>query len=137
VRHDDRRLRQRAERLKRTKVEEDLQTGCWLWLGALTSTGYGTVNVIVDGKRSNTTAHRLFHVAYTGDIPHGETVHHKCGSRACVNPDHLEAISQRENMAEMFERQALHATIDHAERTMEGMEDALRDAFSQDHEGEQ
>lgn len=132
--HADPRLRQRADRLKRTKVDMDA-SGCWLWLGATQKFGYGTVNVMAGTRRSNTTAHRLFYVAFVGDIPQGETVHHKCGTRACVNPDHLQAISQRENAAEMFERKALNASIEHAERTIEDMADAITDAFRQDHEG--
>lgn len=133
--HSDPRLRQRAERLKRTKVTED-PSGCWLWDGAKQAQGYGTTNIQTARGRSNTTAHRLFFVAYVADIPHGETIHHKCGTRACVNPDHLEAISQRENAAEMFERKALHASVEHAEKTMEDMAEALKDAYSQDREEE-
>ena len=134
--HAGPRLLQRAERLKRTKVTVDEAAGCWLWEGAKTAQGYGTVNVAVDGHRSNTTAHRFFYEVYVGPIPHGETVHHRCAVRLCVNPDHLEPISHRENTAEMFERRALNATIEHAEKTMEDMADALRDAYSQDHDHE-
>lgn len=132
--HSDPRLRQRAERLARTKVTRD-STGCWIWQGAKTKEGYGTIGIIVDGRRTNTSVHRLFYAAYVDDIPRGESVHHRCGTRACVNPEHLEPISQRENMAEMFERRALRASIEHAEETMAAMADAIRDAYSQDHEG--
>ncbi len=124
--HDDPRLRQRTERLKRTKVEMDPETGCWHWQGATQSGGYGTINIQTERGRSNTTAHRLFYVAFVGDIPQGETVHHKCGTRSCVNPAHLEAISQRENAAEMFERSALHARIEAAESYIDELHDQLR-----------
>lgn len=66
------------------------QAGCWIWQGATNkATGYGTL--------SNDYAHRLFFEATKGEIPAGMTIDHLCKVRNCVNPDHLEAVSQRVN----------------------------------------
>lgn len=70
---------------------------CWFWRGALKKNGYG--NVWYNG--SWTQAHRLAFILSKGQIPDGFDVDHVkavCSSRSCVNPDHLEAVSHKENM---------------------------------------
>lgn len=69
-------------------------SGCWLWLGA-TAHGYGEVKYLGSYER----AHRLAYEAFKGHIKPGNVVHHKCGVRSCVNPDHLKQCSQKENLS--------------------------------------
>jgi hypothetical protein len=45
----------------------------------------------------------MFELVY-GPIPDGAVVHHKCANRACARPEHLQAVSQVNNVAEMHER---------------------------------
>lgn len=68
-------------------------TGCWLWVGAHDGFGYGMLN------RRGTTyrAHRVAYEALRGPIPKGLQMDHLCRTPACVNPDHLEAVTAREN----------------------------------------
>lgn len=73
----------RADRLH-SKVEIDA-SGCWVWQGATTSTGYGVF--WLDGKQER--AHRAAWLLHRGSIPEGRHVLHTCDVRACVNPDHL------------------------------------------------
>lgn len=52
-----------------------------------------------------------------------EVVHHICANRACVNPEHLQLTSQRENMAEMMQRQYYLARITQLEAQIAEMRD--------------
>jgi hypothetical protein len=58
--------------------------------------GYGRVT---PGKaQKHTQAHRLGYEIYVGPIPEGMVLDHKCRTPACVNPAHLEPVTQIENM---------------------------------------
>jgi HNH endonuclease len=72
----------------RDKYLVDATTGCWLWQGAK-SDGYGSMTI----GQKRVKAHRYFWEKRHGTLPPDFDVHHaKCKSRACVNPDHLEAV---------------------------------------------
>lgn len=75
------------------KVDRSDPTGCWFWTGALTR-GYGSFNT--GGKRKY--AHRLAYEELVGPIPDGLQIDHLCRVPNCVNPEHLEPVTQRENL---------------------------------------
>jgi hypothetical protein len=71
-------------------------SGCWLWLGADDGRkGYGRVNPSKYGQRQ---AHRVMYEMYKGPIPSGLIIDHKCKTPSCVNPDHMEPVTNLENM---------------------------------------
>ena len=70
-----------------------LDDGCWVWLKATGPTGYG---VAWNGHRTMG-AHRLSYEIHVGPIPDGLHIDHLCCNPTCVNPDHLEPVTQQEN----------------------------------------
>jgi len=77
------------------KVErpDDPSDTCLLWTDALSDSGYGT---FCFGK-SRVRAHRWSYEYHVGAIPDGLVIDHLCRVRHCVNPDHLEVVTMKEN----------------------------------------
>ena len=74
---------------------------CWLWLGRLNHSGYGDFWVRINGTFRALKAHRVAYTLLVGRIPANMTLDHvgaRCGRRNCVNPSHLEVVSNRENV---------------------------------------
>lgn len=78
------------------KVDKRGPDDCWLWTGSADRDGYGRQRV---GNRPRL-AHRVSYALEHGDIPKGLLILHRCDTPACVNPAHLRAGTQQENMAE-------------------------------------
>lgn len=68
--------------------------GCWYWLACIATHGYG----LFCGPEKLVLAHRFSYESFVGKIPKKLVVHHKCRNRRCVNPGHLEAITNKENV---------------------------------------
>lgn len=74
--------------------------GCWLWQGKNYVGGrgghlkYGTISLAGKGWL----VHRAAYSVLKGPIPEGLTLDHLCRVTLCVNPDHLEPVTLRENI---------------------------------------
>ncbi len=75
------------------KVDRRGEDDCWPWMAARNSTGYGQ---FWDGARQ-WPAHRWIYVLLHGDIG-SLAIDHLCRTHECVNPRHLEAVTDRENI---------------------------------------
>ena len=67
---------------------------CWLWKAGKTIDNYGRFKLNGKTQRS----HRLSFEFHKGKIPDGLQIDHLCKNRLCCNPDHLEAVTCKENI---------------------------------------
>ena len=75
------------------KVDKNGPTGCWLWTASITRSGYGHFRI---GSKLHP-AHRVAYELSIGQIPEGLQLDHLCRVRRCVNPKHLEPVTNQEN----------------------------------------
>lgn len=71
---------------------------CWVWIGWRTSGGYGGFDLTEPEAGGHIPAHRFAYEQEVGPIPPGLELDHLCRNTACVRPDHLEAVTHRENV---------------------------------------
>lgn len=71
----------------------DKQKKCWLFLGYVAKNGYG--HFYSNGKTG--LAHRFSYELHKGKIPEKLVVDHLCKVRSCVNPEHMEIVTLKEN----------------------------------------
>lgn len=72
-------------------------TGCWLWTGFTSHAGYGLIKGPPPDLRI-LKAHRVSYEAFNGPITEGLVVDHVCNTKRCVNPEHLQLLTPRENI---------------------------------------
>jgi hypothetical protein len=89
-----------------------LPGGCWLWQGSKNKQGYG--QMWLAGRHMG--AHRAAYILFVGPIPEGLFIDHLCGVPACVNPRHLEPVTNRENLLRGPGPAGRHARQTHCKR---------------------
>ncbi len=76
-----------------SRVSPEPNSGCWLWTGSLNDDGYGQMSLNAKMRKSHDVVYRMM----KGPVPEGLELDHKCRVRCCVNPDHLEPVTHKEN----------------------------------------
>lgn len=104
------RVRKNASKLERIQFRAAApdDNGCWRWTGHIDDGGYGIVSAGGAHK-----AHRISYEAHVGPIPDGLTIDHLCRVRCCVNPAHLEPVTQQVNTLRGETIAARHAATTH------------------------
>jgi hypothetical protein len=117
-------LKERVEKF----IMPEPMSGCWLWTGSIHQFGYGMISMLrTDGTRGSSgrrpyrsaLAHRVVYELYRGKIADGLVLDHLCRNPACVNPDHLEQVTQLVNIrrgdfkTNHFNRLKTHCTHGH------------------------
>lgn len=87
---------------------------CWLWTGGLNQ-GYGRL-VISHRPYRVVPAHQFAYEMIVGPVSEGLELDHLCRVRACVRPEHLEAVTHRVNVLRGESPMAEHATKTHCPR---------------------
>ena len=112
----------RAEKRFMAKVVQ-AQNGCWLWGGAIQSRGYGSFGYGLRGR--SVLAHRFAYETFVGPIPEDLQIDHachsrddkcpggKCAHRLCVNPAHLELVTQLVNCGRSAPARKTHCINGH------------------------
>lgn len=100
------------------KVEK-LDNGCWIWIGACNFDGYGHLTV----SQKPWSAHRFSYTIFTGEIPKGMCVCHKCDCPPCVNPDHLFLGTAKDNARDKYEKGRGYSGFRSREERSETMRD--------------
>jgi hypothetical protein len=77
-----------------SKYTPEPNSGCWLWTASADQKGYGFFWLNGKLRRAHAAAYELL----VGQIPLGLELDHLCSVRCCVNPDHLEPVTHRENI---------------------------------------
>lgn len=70
------------------------ENGCWLWTRSLNRDGYGWASL----NDRTYQAHRLIYILIKEQPEEGKVLDHLCRIRHCVNPEHLEPVTNRQNL---------------------------------------
>lgn len=70
-------------------------TGCWEWQGCCNGSGYPEITY----QGRSYMVHRTMYEMRWGPLAPTQHAHHTCHRRHCINPDHLQGVTARENIA--------------------------------------
>lgn len=87
--------------------------GCWIWKLSVGSHGYG--NAFIGG--ASMVAHRVSYAAFVGELLPKMVIDHLCKVRRCVNPGHLEQVTQKMNIYRTNNAGILVAAKKNAQKT--------------------
>lgn len=104
------------------RVATDLETGCWNWIGSVNKI---SGRPVFNGQY----AYRISYRVFVGPIPEGLQINHHCDNPRCVNPEHIYAGTQEQNIADAVVRGRNYVPeAPHGEAQHNAYPDAMVDA---------
>lgn len=85
---------------------------CWLWNGRMTPDGYGRRS----WRGKEVSVHKIVYSLLVADVPQGLVIDHLCRTRSCVNPEHMEIVTNRENVLRGIGIPAINKRKTHCKR---------------------
>lgn len=76
--------------------------GCWEWQLSKGNHGYPQGCLPKETGQAVSLAHRMSYMGFKGEIESGMQIDHLCKNKNCVNPDHLEQVTQQLNIRRQF-----------------------------------
>ncbi len=73
------------------------ETGCWVWKGPDSGNGRGGGYPRMNLNGQTVAVHRVIYTQFYGYVPSKKQIDHTCKNRRCVNPEHLEMVTHKEN----------------------------------------
>lgn len=83
--------------IERFFAKVDKSGDCWLWQGCVHHSNAGNVYGIIGFAGTSVLVHRFAYAIAYGECPANLVVDHRCRNPRCVNPDHLQAVTQQQN----------------------------------------
>lgn len=85
---------------------------CWIWTSTISKSGYGRFGI----NSKTVAAHRFSWESLNGPVPEGLVLDHLCRVRHCVNPEHLEPVTNGENILRGIGPAAINKRKTHCKR---------------------
>lgn len=98
--------------INRILVKVEIIESCWIWNGVPSTSGYGKISIENTPKYT----HRVMFEYYYGQICPDLQIDHLCKNKLCVNPIHLEQVSQKTNILRSECPSAINARKTHCKR---------------------
>lgn len=93
----DRTAERQAKLEARFWSKVDMSGECWEWMAYKDRQGYPRFPIQEQGSTKSQYAHRAAYELVKGAIPEGMHIDHMCHNPGCVNPDHLRAVTHKQN----------------------------------------
>jgi hypothetical protein len=77
------------------------ENGCWVCTNKTVNHKYGYPSIYINGTGKNIMLSKYNYIKKYGDLPDGMEMRHKCDNKMCINPDHMEPGTHKQNMEDM------------------------------------
>ena len=85
-------MNERLQQKILSQIVKDEESGCWIWQGQISNSGYGKLKVKDETYGTKTeSAQAVSYMAFIEPVAQGSLIRQSCNNRLCVKPEHLVA----------------------------------------------